>query len=193
MDWIDGPNLAEILQSGPVSPGRVIRWAMQICSALAHAHEQGILHCDLKPSNLLVNHEDRVFVTDFGLARPFTNQGELSGRIEGTPAFMAPEQVSNWWGPISRQTDVYGVGAVLYTLLTGQAPWQEKRLPDILAKIITAEPVLVVDTLRREIPTQITRICERCLSKVPSQRYASMNELRSALAECECLRQLDPD
>ncbi len=182
MDWIEGPNLAEVLKDGPVSPERAKQWTQQICSALAHAHAQRILHCDLKPSNLLVNHDDLVFVTDFGLARPFTRPPELLDRIEGTPAFMAPEQVTDWWGPITCRTDVYGLGAVLFTLLTGQPPWPEKRLADILARILSSEPVVAAESLRPEIPKRLSQICQRCLAKRPSERYASMNEVRAALA-----------
>ncbi|HEV8062292.1 MAG TPA: protein kinase [Gemmataceae bacterium] len=182
MDWIEGPNLDEILKAGPVPPERAVQWALQICSALAYAHDQGILHCDVKPSNFIANHNDRVFVTDFGLARPLMRPPELLDRIEGTPAFMAPEQVADWWGPITCRTDVYGLGAVLFTLLTGQPPWPEKRLADILGRILTSEPVVTADSLRPEIPKRLSQICQRCLAKRPSERYASMDEVRAALA-----------
>ena len=185
MDWIDGPNLAKVLQSGPVTPGLAIQWMLQISFALEHAHERGILHCDLKPSNVLLGSDNRVFITDFGLARSFTNRPEMSGRIEGTPAFMAPEQITEWWGPVSPQTDVYGVGAVLFTLLTGQPPWPEKRLADLLGRILTSEPVVSADHIRADIPKPITEICRRCLAKPPGERFATMSDLRLALAAAE--------
>jgi RNA polymerase sigma factor (sigma-70 family) len=183
MDWIEGPNLAEVMKGGAVSPERATHWALQITSALAHAHEQGILHCDLKPSNLIVNQHDRVFVTDFGLARSLSRPPELLDRIEGTPAFMAPEQVADWWGPLTCRTDVYGLGAVLFTLLTGQPPWPERRLADILARILTSEAVVAADLIRPGLPKRLSQICQRCLAKKPAERYASMDELRAALAD----------
>ena len=184
MDWIDGPNLAEVLHSsGPVAPSQAIQWMLQISDALEHAHERGILHCDLKPSNLLLDSDDRVFITDFGLARSLADKAEMSGRIEGTPAFMAPEQVTEWWGPVCRQTDIYGLGAVLFALLTGQPPWPEKRLADVLARILTSEPVVAVERLRPDIPKPISEICRRCLAKSPDERFATMSELRLALLD----------
>jgi serine/threonine protein kinase len=184
MEWIDGPNLATLVHAEPLGAARVLRWLSQVSLALAHAHERGILHCDLKPSNLIINREDNIFVSDFGLAQPLVQSVHFDDRIFGTPAFMAPEQVAEWWGPVTARTDVYGLGAVLFTLLTGQSPWPETRLPDILARIISTDAVRSANVLRPGIPSRINMICVRCLAKRPSERYANMKELHLALAEC---------
>ena len=96
---------------------------------------------------------------------------------------MAPEQASRRWGPIDERTDVYGIGAVLYSLLTGRPPWVGRRLPDILADVISAAPVLSPAGLRPDLPIPLSELCRRCLSKSPEDRYRTVREVRSALVE----------
>src|SRR5205823_13214835 len=105
------------------------------CDALEHAHSRGIIHCDLKPANLLLDGNGSIRVTDFGLARSLADETPWTAEVEGTAPFMAPEQASRYWGPIGVRTDVYGLGAVLYSLLTGRPPYIARRLPDILADV----------------------------------------------------------
>jgi eukaryotic-like serine/threonine-protein kinase len=181
MDWIDGPNLAEILCSGLPSTGRIVRWMVSLCRSLEHAHDRGILHCDLKPSNLLVDRNDAIHVTDFGLARPLVGDPELDGRIEGTPAFMAPEQASASWGSIGTYTDVYGLGAVCYALLTGRAPRGGCSRQEVLNEILAPTPVIDPRLSRPEISAELSRICLRCLASKSAARYQTMRKLRLAL------------
>ena len=152
MDWIDGPDLAEIIQHGPVPISQAVRWTIEACEAIEVAHRHGIVHCDLKPGNILLAASERIRVTDFGLARSLADESRTEEGIEGTAPFMAPEQVSAYWGPISPQTDVYGLGAVLYTLLTGRPPWTGKTLADALASVVSATSVTLPDKLRPDIP-----------------------------------------
>lgn len=180
-DWIDGPNLAELVSKELPDPSRVVQWGLQLCGALAHAHEHNVIHCDVKPNNLLVDKLDRIHLTDFGLSLCTAAEPAIEGRMEGTPAFMAPEQVAAWWGPIDRRTDVYGVGAVLFTLLTGRPPWTDKRVPDVLSRIISMEPVAAVGSFCQNVSLALSDICARCLSKNRAERYPDMPSLRSAL------------
>ncbi|CAN5569618.1 hypothetical protein BH10PLA2_BH10PLA2_36080 [soil metagenome] len=177
MEWIDGPNLAEVLKSALPASNRVVRWMLALCDALGHAHERAILHCDLKPNNLLIDRVDAIHVTDFGLARPLAGDPKLDRRIEGTPAFMAPEQASAAWGSIGIQTDIYGLGAVLYALLTGRPPSAINNQREV------GLPVPVIDPrgLRPDISQSLAQICMRCLASNPGARFQSTRELRLAL------------
>jgi tRNA A-37 threonylcarbamoyl transferase component Bud32 len=182
MELVAGPNLAHLSRSRLISVPEAISWAIATCNALEHAHARGIIHCDLKPANLLLDGDGRLRVTDFGLARSLSEETPWTAEIEGTAPFMAPEQASRRWGPIDERTDVYGIGAVLYTLLTGRPPWMGRRLPDILADVISAAPVLAPTSLRPDLPTPLSELCRKCLSKPPGERYHTVREVRSALA-----------
>ncbi len=144
-------------------------------------HARDIIHCDLKPANLLLDEDGHLHVTDFGLARSLTEQTPWTAEIEGTAPFMAPEQIARCWGPIDVRTDVYGIGAVLYTLLTGRPPWIGRRLPDILADVISAAPVIPPDSLRADLPKPVSDLCRKCLSKAPDDRFSSVHAVRMAL------------
>lgn len=183
MDWIDGRDLAAILERERPSISQAVRWTIQACEAIEETHQHGIVHCDLKPGNLLLAAKERVCVTDFGLARSLTDDTRTEEGIEGTAPFMAPEQVSQYWGPISPQTDVYGLGAVLYTLWTGQPPWTGRTLADVLAGVVSATPAPSPESLRPQLPASLVETCRRCLSKSPGSRFPEVAELRQALED----------
>ena len=132
MDYVDGPNLAKIGREQPLSPRRVAEYAKAIAHAIHYAHEEGILHRDLKPSNVLVDANGQVRVTDFGLARQMEGDSSLtlSGQVIGSPNYMPPEQAAGCGnrGRVGRWNDVYGVGAILYYLLTGRPPFQGENV-----------------------------------------------------------------
>jgi len=142
MDLVVGVNLALTTAERVIAEQEAIHWTMEVCEALEHAHERGIVHCDLKPANILLDDRGRIRVTDFGLARSLAGETPGTAEVEGTAPFMAPEQASRSWGPIDHRTDVYGIGAVLFALLTGRPPFVGGRLPDILADVIAATPVV---------------------------------------------------
>jgi tRNA A-37 threonylcarbamoyl transferase component Bud32 len=181
MDLVSGPNLALLCRTRVITVDEAIRWAIATCDALDHAHARGIIHCDLKPANLLLHEDGAIRVTDFGLARSLTEHTPWTAEVEGTAAFMAPEQASRCWGPIDARTDVYGVGAILYTLLTGRPPWVGRRLPDILADVVSAAPVLPPMSLRPDLPKPVNDLCQKCLTKEPPGRYPTIRDVRSAL------------
>ena len=182
MDLVAGSNLDQIIKTRTISVDEAIHWAIQICHALEHAHDRGIIHCDLKPANLLLDEGGRIRVTDFGLARSLTEHTPWTAEVEGTAPFMAPEQASRCWGEIDVRTDVYGIGAVLYTLLTGRPPWVGRRLPDILADVISAAPVIPPSDLRPDLPESLSDLCRKCLSKAQEDRYPTVQDVRVALA-----------
>jgi tRNA A-37 threonylcarbamoyl transferase component Bud32/DNA-directed RNA polymerase specialized sigma24 family protein len=181
MDLVNGPNLAEVARERTIGIEEAVRWVLDACGALEHAHEHGVVHCDLKPANLLCDATGRIRVTDFGLARSLVEDTPWASELEGTLPFMAPEQAASCWGPIDCRTDVYGLGAVLFTLLAGRPPIVGRRLPDILAEAASAKPIVSPATIRPDIPAAVGDVCCKCLAKTPGERFASIRELRSAL------------
>ncbi len=181
MDLVKGPNLSEIGRLRAITVDEAVRWSIQTSEALEFAHENGVVHCDLKPANLLLDESGKVRVADFGLARSLVGETPWAAEVEGTAPFMAPEQASPCWGPIDRRTDVYGIGAILFTLLTGRPPFIGRRLPDILAEVISATPVVSPESLRPNLPRPVGDVCRKCLAKAPAERFQSAREVREAL------------
>jgi serine/threonine protein kinase len=181
MDLVANLDLARVVAEGPVALADAVRWAIQTCSALEHAHGRGVVHCDLKPANLVLDERGWIKVTDFGLARSLTGPTPWAAEVEGTAPFMAPEQASRSAGPIDGRTDVYGLGAVLFTLLTGRPPFEGRRVSDILADVLGPAPVVSPTTLRPDLPDALSDLCRKCLSKSPEGRYQSIHEVRADL------------
>ena len=184
MDLASGGDLAQRIAAGRIPIADAVHWTMQAAEAIHHAHEHRVIHCDLKPSNLLLDADGRVVVTDFGLARHDPRAEDDAAVIAGTPAFMAPEQVDDCWGKIGPRTDVYELGAVLYTLLTGKPPVSGVRVADILAAIVSGQPVTPPDRLRRDVPPELCRLCMRCLAKRPADRFTCAADVVHALSDC---------
>ena len=181
MDFIEGVSLTQRLAEGPL-PGRTAaRYACGIARALHHAHQHGILHRDVKPGNVLVDADDRPHVTDFGLAKQYTSDSgqTRTGSILGTPSYMAPEQAAGRkdLGPAS---DVYGVGALLYELLTGRPPFRAETPLDTMAQVIEVEPV-PPRLLNPKIDRDLETVCLKCLQKKPRDRYRTAAELADDL------------
>lgn len=177
MDLLPGGDLTS--QAGLSLPvAQATDWIRQVARAVAYAHENGIVHCDLKPANLLLAKDGYVIVTDFGFAQ--TREQELSSYVAGTPAFMAPEQIDRVWGPIGPRTDVYGLGAVLYFLLTGSSPVAGSRIQDVLADVLSSNEIPSVIKLRADVPGWLADVCQCSLRKLPGNRFESVAALLAA-------------
>jgi WD40 repeat protein/predicted Ser/Thr protein kinase len=182
MDYVDGPNLAQLVKERPPPARQAAGYLKTIAEAVHHAHEHGVLHRDLKPSNVLLDARDQPQVTDFGLARRLDTDSSLtfSGQVLGSPNFMPPEQVTGAGAKVGRRSDVYGLGATLYHLLTGRPPFQGESLQATLHQVLTAEAVSP-RLLNPVVPRDLEIICLKCLEKEPARRYATAQELADEL------------
>ena len=153
-----------------------------IARAVQYAHERGFLHCDLKPSNILLDREGRPYVTDFGLAKRASEDSavSLSGAIMGTPSYMAPEQASGSRKGLRPTTDVYGLGAIFYELLTARPPFRAETVPETVVAVLERDPIPPRE-LCPEVPKELETICLKCLEKSPQDRYASAAALADEL------------
>ncbi len=174
MDLVTGNDLATRLQSGPMEPRDAAATIAAIARAVQHLHDRGILHRDIKPSNVLLTHDGTPLLADFGLARDQAAEdgATATGTILGTPEYMPPEQASGRVRGLDARADIYGIGAVLYTLLTGQPPFIGETKLLVVMNVIEREPV-PPRRLNPQVPVPLQRICLRCLEKEPSRRYVS--------------------
>ena len=182
MDFIDGPSLSKKLAQGPL-PGRAAaRYVKTIARAMHHAHCHDILHRDLKPNNILLDREDEPHITDFGLAKKIGGDSSQTrtGAVMGTPSYMAPEQASGKVKDLGPAVDVYGLGAILYELLTGRPPFRSDTPVDTLRHVLERDPA-PPRLLNPKVDRDLETICLKCLEKDPRARYPSAGALADDL------------
>ena len=180
MELVTGGNLAALVREQPLPARQAAEYVRAIADALQHAHDHGVLHRDLKPSNILLDPETGPRVTDFGIAS-CGDGGDITrtGEVLGSPGYTAPEQALG--GKADARTDVYGLGALLYHLLTARPPFQGPTLDAIVLQLREADP-LAPRRLNPSVPRDLETICLRCLRKDPAQRYATAREVAEDLA-----------
>jgi eukaryotic-like serine/threonine-protein kinase len=181
MDLVRGTDLEKVRCQRTIAVDEAVRWVADAAHVVQFAHEHGVIHCDLKPSNLLLD-EGRIRVTDFGLALRLLEPASESALLAGTPAFMAPEQVDPCWGLISPRTDVWGLGGVLYFLLFGQPPHTAGDVPSTLGSVVSKTPVRIPNDRAGRIPRAVLDIVNRCLAKRPRDRLTSADVLANMLS-----------
>jgi serine/threonine-protein kinase len=182
MKLVAGRSLAEQVASGPLSSSDAATVVKAVAHAVHYAHTQKIIHRDLKPANILLDGGGQPHVTDFGLAKRLGGDEGLTqtGAVVGTPGYMAPEQAAGRGKDPTVATDVYGLGAVLYALLTGRPPFHAETLLHTLTQVIhqpPAPPRLLNPNVERDLET----ICLKCLEKEAARRYASAAEVADEL------------
>src|SRR6202041_2428524 len=187
LELIPGEALSERIKSGPLALTEITRLALQLCEGLSAAHEQGIIHCDLKPHNIFVTPDGWLKILDFGLARRVHSEvgGDSTrsvsgdtGTISGTVPYMSPEQLSGQ--ATDARTDIYSTGAVLYELATGQRAFPQTQGPQLMGAILHQEPVAAA-SVNPGISPGLDAIVRKAMEKNSSQRYQTARELRVAI------------
>jgi serine/threonine-protein kinase len=186
MKLVGGSSLDQKLSDYTTDPRSAARLLEQAAEAVHHAHQRGILHRDLKPANILIDEHGAPFVTDFGLAKRVADGSDLtvSGAILGTPSYMAPEQTLGRRGAVTMASDTYGLGAVLYALLTGRAPFRGGSVAETLEQVRESSPT-PPSKMNPRTPRDLEVICLKCLEKEPGKRYVTAGELADDLRRFE--------
>ena len=180
MDLHERGNLDVFLGGKPMAPRLAAELLSKLAGALGYAHAEGLLHRDLKPSNILMDEEGEPRIADFGLAAPTEGAGDLTltGQIAGTPSYMAPEIV-NGVEHASCLSDIYGLGAVLYTCITGRPPFLGST--NLVLKQLNSDDPVAPRLLQPELPRDLETICLKAIEKNPHQRYPSAEAFRDDL------------
>jgi Tol biopolymer transport system component/tRNA A-37 threonylcarbamoyl transferase component Bud32 len=180
MDLVDGCSVDSIVEQGPAGPERAAEIVRDIAEALEAAHHIGLVHRDVKPSNILIDRSGTPKLTDFGLVHDTSDARlTLGATVLGTPAFMCPEQARG--EDPTPEHDVYSLGAVLYTLVSGRPPYEGKLPAAVLSDLLSRAPASLHE-IRPEAPSALVAICERALNRDPSLRYASARDLAADLS-----------
>ncbi|WP_169813395.1 serine/threonine-protein kinase [Nocardia vaccinii] len=186
MRYVDGGDAAALLSDHPdgLAPERGVRLIDDAARALDYAHDQGVLHRDVKPANLLIEtdhrHNERAVLTDFGIARTLDDTVTMSG-IAASFAYAAPERFTD--APADRRADIYSLGCTLYQLLTGRPPYPRKDQAAVIGAHLTAPPP-APRALRPELPAELDAVIATALAKSPADRYASCTALAEAATRC---------
>ncbi|MCS6865243.1 MAG: protein kinase [Gemmataceae bacterium] len=197
MEFVQGQSLTDVIKKeGKLAPDVAVNYILQAARGLRYSHNQGMVHRDIKPDNLLVNTEGIVKVADLGLVK--LPAGELenldaeetpaearapqlthAGAVMGTPAYMSPEQATDS-ASVDARADIYSLGCTLYVLLTGKPPFEGKTALEIISKHQT-EPIVPPDVVVKRVPPALSAILMKMMAKKPADRYQSMDEVIAAL------------
>jgi tetratricopeptide (TPR) repeat protein len=182
LEFVEGGSLDRKLRGTPLDPQVAAEMMHGIAVAIHVAHRAGIIHRDLKPANILLDSQGKPKITDFGLAKRFDAASDQTsvGSVIGTPSYMAPEQAEGKTKELGPAADIYALGATLYEMLTGRAPFKGATVQETLRQVIEQEPVALT-VLQPRVPRDLETICLKCLQKDTSKRYTSAEALAEDL------------
>lgn len=192
LEFIDGPGLDTVLRAtGKLDLDTTLSIVRPIAEAVAYLHSQGIVRCDIKPNNILLNRQGHVFLIDLGIARLDNKQSEaatLAGDVVGTPQYMAPEQARGL--PVDNRADIYALGIVFYQLLTDQLPYDVTQPIDFVQAQIS-QPPIPPSQRGATVPAEVEAVILKCLEKDAAARFQEMAEFLAALPETRGVRLAD--
>ena len=174
MKFVEGGQLDEVVKDAPMSIRQAVELIAKVARTVHYAHEHGILHRDIKPGNILLDAKGEPHLTDFGLARLVESESTITRTVEvlGTPSYMAPEQAAGNNTKLTNATDVYGLGAILYQLLTGHPPFAGGTTYETIKLLLETEP-RPPRLWNAKVDRDLSTICLKCLEKDPQRRYSS--------------------
>lgn len=179
-DLVIGQNLLDWRQSAKPSTSEIVAAVHTVAVAISAAHTGGVIHCDLTPTNILRRDDGHITVCDFGMARYGAGPEDIPRG--GTAGFLCPEQISDAFGPVTEKSDVYGLGGLLYALLTGTPPMQGRDLPDTLSNVLSMRQPVLPSQRGAESSPELDQVILRCLEKEPAHRFAAASDLAIALS-----------
>ena len=199
MEFVDGQTVAEVLDEGErFKPEKVIGLVSQVAAALDYAHSRGVVHRDIKPANLILYGDDKIKVTDFGIAKLADADITHSGALLGTPSYMSPEQAMG--EKLDGRSDIFSLGVVAFEMLSGQQPFPGPNVTSILYKLVHVDPIEPADLeMNGLVPQKWHEVFSKVLAKKPEQRYQTASayvqdlELLPRLLVQRARRRGDPD
>jgi serine/threonine protein kinase len=177
MEFIQGQSLEKLLEKGSVPCAKACAWAAEVATALAVAHRKGVIHGDVKPANILITADERIKLTDFGMARVASRDSKDTPLL-GSPAYWCPEQIVG--KPQDARSDIFSLGVVMYEMVTGHRPFDADSLQGICSRILSSTP-LPPSHANPSVPVAFNEVISSCLAKEPSQRCASADALAERL------------
>src|SRR5579859_388677 len=177
MEFIQGQPLEKLLEKGSIPCAKACAWAADVATALAVAHRKGVIHGDVKPANILITDDERIKLTDFGMARVASHDGKDTPLL-GSPAYWCPEQIVG--KAQDARSDIFSLGVVLYEMVTGHRPFDAESLQGICAKVLSATP-LPPSHSNPSVPAAFNELIASCLAKDPAARCASAELLAERL------------
>jgi serine/threonine protein kinase/tetratricopeptide (TPR) repeat protein len=190
MNYCKGNTLADLIKEKDLTVKQIVKYITQIAKGIEKAHSKGIIHCDIKPTNIIITEDDIAKIVDFGIAKIASEEKLISkDRTSGTIAYMSPEQVSN--ANIDARSDLWSLGVVFYEMLTKQLPFQDSYNEALMYSIINEEPKSISEQ-NPDVPPELEKIILKMLEKDPDVRYHNISGFRSELKSYKRSKGLSP-